>query len=116
MFLPGESQGRQGLVGCRLWGRTEVILLTCSQVHKVIIAFNPQKYAYSFLSYFPHRKIYIYIYVCLYECRSRYKVEHCCENYDSLKNNNSDSVTDIMGNQILKCLWQPKSKIDKLQA
>ena len=21
--LPGESQGRQGLVGCRLWGRTE---------------------------------------------------------------------------------------------
>ena len=23
LFLPGESQGRQGLVGCRLWGRTE---------------------------------------------------------------------------------------------
>ena len=23
MFLPGESQGRQSLVGCRLWGRTE---------------------------------------------------------------------------------------------
>ena len=23
VFLPGESQGRQGLVGCRLWGRTE---------------------------------------------------------------------------------------------
>ena len=22
-FLPGESQGRQSLVGCRLWGRTE---------------------------------------------------------------------------------------------
>ena len=22
-FLPGESQGRRGLVGCRLWGRTE---------------------------------------------------------------------------------------------
>ena len=21
--LPGESQGRQSLVGCRLWGRTE---------------------------------------------------------------------------------------------
>ena len=23
VFLPGESQGRQNLVGCRLWGRTE---------------------------------------------------------------------------------------------
>ena len=23
VLLPGESQGRQGLVGCRLWGRTE---------------------------------------------------------------------------------------------
>ena len=24
MFLPGESQGRRSLVGCRLWGRTEL--------------------------------------------------------------------------------------------
>ena len=23
VFLPGESQERQSLVGCRLWGRTE---------------------------------------------------------------------------------------------
>ena len=23
VFLPGESQGRQSLVGCRLWGGTE---------------------------------------------------------------------------------------------
>ena len=23
VFLPGESQGRRGLVGCRLWGHTE---------------------------------------------------------------------------------------------
>ena len=23
VFLPGESQGWQGLVGCRLWGHTE---------------------------------------------------------------------------------------------
>ena len=22
-FLPGESQGRRSLAGCRLWGRTE---------------------------------------------------------------------------------------------
>ena len=24
VFLPGESQGQQSLVGCRLWGRTEL--------------------------------------------------------------------------------------------
>ena len=24
VFLPGESQGQGGLVGCRLWGRTEL--------------------------------------------------------------------------------------------
>ena len=24
VFLPGESQGRESLVGCRLWGRTEL--------------------------------------------------------------------------------------------
>ena len=24
VFLPGESQGRWSLVGCRLWGRTEL--------------------------------------------------------------------------------------------
>ena len=24
MFLPGESQGQGSLVGCRLWGRTEL--------------------------------------------------------------------------------------------
>ena len=23
VFLPGESQGRESLMGCRLWGRTE---------------------------------------------------------------------------------------------
>ena len=24
VFLPGESQGQRSLVGCRLWGRTEL--------------------------------------------------------------------------------------------
>ena len=23
VFFPGETQGRQSMVGCRLWGRTE---------------------------------------------------------------------------------------------
>ena len=26
VFLPGESQGRESLVGCRLWGRTELAM------------------------------------------------------------------------------------------
>ena len=26
VFLPGESQGRGSLVGCRLWGRTELAM------------------------------------------------------------------------------------------
>ena len=27
VFLPGESQGRGSLVGCRLWGRTELDMI-----------------------------------------------------------------------------------------
>ena len=30
VFLPGESQGRQSLVGCRLWGRTRLKRLSSS--------------------------------------------------------------------------------------
>ena len=29
VFLPGESQGRGSLVGCRLWGRTESDTTEC---------------------------------------------------------------------------------------
>ena len=37
MFLPGESQGRGSLVGCRLWGRTESDMteVTQQQQHRV---------------------------------------------------------------------------------
>ena len=31
VFLPGESQGRQSLVGCRLWGRTESDMTEATQ-------------------------------------------------------------------------------------
>ena len=31
VFLPGESQGRRSLVGCRLWGRTESDTTEASQ-------------------------------------------------------------------------------------
>ena len=31
VFLPGESQGRWSLVGCRLWGRTELDMAEATQ-------------------------------------------------------------------------------------
>ena len=31
VFLPGESQGRGSLVGCRLWGRTESDTIEATQ-------------------------------------------------------------------------------------
>ena len=31
VFLPGESQGRGSLVGCRLWGRTELDMTEVTQ-------------------------------------------------------------------------------------
>ena len=31
VFLPGESQGRQRLVGCRLWGCTESDMTEATQ-------------------------------------------------------------------------------------
>ena len=33
VFLPGESQGRGILVGCRLWGRTESDTTEVTQQH-----------------------------------------------------------------------------------
>ena len=34
VFLPGESQGRGSLVGCRLWGRTELDMTEVTQQHR----------------------------------------------------------------------------------
>ena len=31
VFLPGESQGQRSLVGCRLWGRTELNMTEATQ-------------------------------------------------------------------------------------
>ena len=33
MFLPGESHGWRGLVGCGLWGRTESDTTKCARAH-----------------------------------------------------------------------------------
>ena len=35
VFLPGESQGRGSLVGCRLWGRTESDMTEATQQHRL---------------------------------------------------------------------------------
>ena len=40
MFLPGESQGRGILVGCRLWGRTESETTEVTQQQQHIIFSN----------------------------------------------------------------------------
>ena len=35
VFLPGESQGRGSLVGCRLWGRTESDMTEATEQQKL---------------------------------------------------------------------------------
>ena len=44
VFLPGESQGRRSLVGCRLWGRTESDTTEATQQQQqrvVLVVKNP---------------------------------------------------------------------------
>ena len=36
VFLPGESQGRQSLVGCHLWGRTELDTTEATWQHEYL--------------------------------------------------------------------------------
>ena len=35
VFLPGESEGRGSLVGCHLWGRTELDMTEATQQQQV---------------------------------------------------------------------------------
>ena len=47
-FLPGESQGQRSLVGCHLWGRTEMDMTEATQQHmQMVIAAMKSKDAYS---------------------------------------------------------------------
>ena len=50
VFLPGESQGRGGLVGCHLWGRTELDTTetTWQQQYSIV---------YMYHSYFTHSSV-----------------------------------------------------------
>ena len=40
VFLPGESHGQRGLVGCRLWGRTESDMTEATQQQQQQLTFN----------------------------------------------------------------------------
>ena len=42
VFLPGESQGRGSLVGCRLWGHTELDMTEATQQQQQCIYVNSQ--------------------------------------------------------------------------
>ena len=41
VFLPGESQGRGSLVGCRLWGHTESDTTEVTQQQQQVISSSP---------------------------------------------------------------------------
>ena len=41
MFLPGESQGWGSLMGCRLWGRTELDTTEATQQQQTIVNQSP---------------------------------------------------------------------------
>ena len=61
VFLPGESQGRRGLVGCRLWGCTESDTTEATQQHtylniKHLIALDLSKQNY--INYIIYNPLY----------------------------------------------------------
>ena len=48
MFLPGESQGWQSLVGCHLWGRTESDTTEVTQQQQQYYSFIAQSSSLSY--------------------------------------------------------------------
>ena len=78
VFLPGESQGQESLVGCRLWGCTE--LDTTKAMQQLQQAMNKLGNSYIHLifellllwnSYSNHLLIFLYV-VCLFFSVYRY--------------------------------------------
>ena len=74
VFLPGDSQGRRSLVGCRLWGcrvghdwsdlaAVAVISISVRQISR-----SPKKFYSIFLNYMLHFKIAIYSFMILNTC------------------------------------------------
>ena len=48
VFLPGESQGRGSLVGCRLWGRTESDMTEATEQQQQSLEMTLHIYSTSF--------------------------------------------------------------------
>ena len=44
VLLPGDSQGRGSLVGCRLWGLAESDTTDATQQHSTVTAATPLSY------------------------------------------------------------------------
>ena len=64
VFLPGESQGRGSLVGCRLWGHTELDTTEVTQQQQQLRATNRQSYMNFCVKVMPILKI-LYTYAKL---------------------------------------------------
>ena len=57
VFLPGESQGRQSLVGCRLWGRTESDMTEVTQQQQQYTKICKCRKDYNSVLYYKHSLI-----------------------------------------------------------
>ena len=81
VFLPGESQGRRSLVGCRLWGRTRVghdwsdLAAAAAVDYMVLIYFWP---LYSILFYSIDLYVCLYAIAILFHTVAVEKREHSC--------------------------------------
>ena len=66
VFVPGESQGRETLMGCRLWGRTEL-----DMTEQLTFSLMSRKYVLGINFIFVYICVYVYnshihVYVCVY--------------------------------------------------
>jgi len=52
VFLPGESQGRGSLVGCHLWGRTELDTTEATQQQEQHAYYQKNNFTIKELKYF----------------------------------------------------------------
>ena len=63
LFLPGESQGRGSLVGCRLWGRTESDTTEATQQQQqqqcIYVNSNLPRHPPTFRPWYPYASLYV---------------------------------------------------------
>ena len=60
VFLLGESQGQRSLVGCRLWGRTELDTTEATQQYSIVLCI----YIYLYIYMYIHGMYMVYIPFC----------------------------------------------------